>query len=108
MTKRALGVVVGAGAGGLLGREVLGGGTVGTVSGMLVGAIGAQALERRHERYGVSLALFLLLLERAGMKKAGMCERYANIPRSELDTSKPDARHMEMERARATATAKKG
>lgn len=43
-------MVAGAGAGGLLGHELLGGGALGTVSGMLVGAIGAQALERRHER----------------------------------------------------------
>lgn len=48
--KAALGVVTGAGAGGLLGHEILGGGVVGTVSGMLVGAMGAQALEKRHER----------------------------------------------------------
>ena len=53
--KEALGVVVGAGAGGWLGHEVVGGGTVGTVSGMLVGAIGAQALERRRERYDCSI-----------------------------------------------------
>lgn len=53
--KAALGLVAGAGAGGLLGHEILGGGVVGTVSGMLVGAMGAQALERRHERYGVRL-----------------------------------------------------
>lgn len=63
---------MGAGAGGLLGHEILGGGTVGTVSGMLVGAIGAQALERRHERYGVPpplSPLFLLSLERAETKE---------------------------------------
>lgn len=51
--KEALGVVVGAGAGGWLGHEILGGGKVGTMSGMLVGAIGAQALERRRKRYGI-------------------------------------------------------
>ena len=41
--------VVGAGLGGYLGHK-FGGGTLGTVGGIVAGALGANALEKRHER----------------------------------------------------------
>lgn len=40
---------MGAAGGGLLGHEI-GGGAIGTLGGALAGAIGANALEKRHER----------------------------------------------------------
>lgn len=41
---------MGAAGGGLLGHEI-GGGSLGTLGGALAGAIGANALEKRHERH---------------------------------------------------------
>lgn len=120
--KNALGVVAGAGAGGFLGHEILGGGVVGTVSGMLVGAIGAQALERRHERYGFRFLLplsdcvpFLVfsvfLFLGAGREWAELCPRKRHtltlLP-PELDIRKPAAHRLETGSAEATANAKKG
>ncbi|MCJ1429973.1 hypothetical protein MMC29_007888 [Sticta canariensis] len=51
-SSRAKGIgatLVGAAGGGLLGHEI-GGGALGTLGGALAGAIGANALEKRHER----------------------------------------------------------
>ena len=49
-TEKGIGAtLVGGGAGAFLGHE-FGGGTLGTVGGMIAGAVGANALERRHER----------------------------------------------------------
>ena len=41
--------IVGASGGGFLGHE-LGGGVLGTIGGMIAGAVGANALEHRHEK----------------------------------------------------------
>ena len=50
-TEKGIGAtLVGGGAGAFLGHE-LGGGALGTVGGMIAGAVGANALERRHEKY---------------------------------------------------------
>lgn len=134
--KAALGVVAGAGAGGLLGHEILGGGMVGTVSGMLVGAMGAQALERRHERYVVhifpfnflraarfmrSLRFFFNLFPRfscsfffwsQGENEAALCLESKGIWTNThilrtLGTRKPEAHRLEAGGTRAMTTAKK-
>lgn len=43
--------LVGAAGGGALAKEVLGGGKLATLGGAVAGAVAANALERRHERY---------------------------------------------------------
>lgn len=49
-TEKGIGATLaGGGAGAFLGHE-LGGGALGTVGGMIAGAVGANALERRHEK----------------------------------------------------------
>ena len=57
-TEKGIGAtLVGGGAGAFLGHE-LGGGALGTVGGMIAGAVGANALERRHERYAIPFCSF--------------------------------------------------
>ncbi|MCJ1370536.1 hypothetical protein MMC20_001749 [Loxospora ochrophaea] len=56
--ERSIGAAIAGGAGGaFLGHE-LGGGPLATIGGMIAGAIGANALEQRHEKY-VTLAITL-------------------------------------------------
>lgn len=44
-------MLVGAAGGGVLAKEVLGGGKLTTFGGAVAGAMTAKALEKRHERY---------------------------------------------------------
>ena len=60
--------LVGAAGGGALAKEVLGGGTLATLGGVVAGAVAANALEKRHERYlyhlfpQFSIILLILLI----------------------------------------------
>ena len=63
--ERNLGASVLGGAGGaMLGRK-LGGGTLGTIGGIVAGAIGASVLEEKHEKYEFEVTLI-----RAGLMRA--------------------------------------
>lgn len=60
--------LVGAAGGGALAKEVLGGGKLATLGGAVAGAVAANALEKRHERYvyhlspQVSIILLILVI----------------------------------------------
>lgn len=51
--------LVGAAGGGALAKEVLGGGKLATLGGAVAGAVAANALEKRHERYSFPSIHFL-------------------------------------------------